>query len=186
MSVSYTHLDVYKRQQPLHSTYLRFSHPVTGEKLEFLSLIHIFSSLSWTLPCPSYSLMGASSLPPRSDRSAHLPRRGLFPSRAPASRRSTRGFRIRGCRPVSYTHLPKKFCHFVTSVQLFTSFVPLMSHIFSRINPLYLHIRCRHRELRDSFHIVIVVIVFILQILLSLIHISNPLDRRHVRQNLRS
>ena len=42
-----------------------------------------------------------------------------------------------------------------------------MSHIFSRINPLYLHIRCRHRELRDSFHIVIVVIVFILQILCS-------------------
>ena len=48
--------------------------------------------------------MGASSLPPRSDRSAHLPRRGLFPSRAPALRRSTRGFRIRGCRPHGSPH----------------------------------------------------------------------------------
>ena len=40
----------------------------------------------------------------RSDQSAHLPRRGLFPSRAPASRRSTRGFRIRGCRPHGSPH----------------------------------------------------------------------------------
>ena len=47
---------------------------------------------------------GRILLPPRSDRSAHLPRRGLFPSRAPASRRSTRGFRIRGCRPHGSPH----------------------------------------------------------------------------------
>ena len=49
-----------------------------------------------------------------------------------------------------------------------------MSHIFSRIDPLYLHIRCRHRELRDSLHIIIVIIVFILQILRS-----RVIDRKH-------